>query len=392
MAMYLDTFRMRIEEQPAFPPEEYRRRAATAQREMAARGIDLVVLFDPQSICYFTGYTSVNLWDLGAVILPTEGAVRLVLWEFEVPRLEASGAEVQVFTYPSHSDPLQTVLKAITDLDPRVYGLDGWTPHVPPEAWSRLRAALSAATLADVRAVLWSTRLRKSSAELELLRTAARATDAGVAAGVRAVRPGAVDHEIASAVTDAMLEAGSDHFAIQPIVAVGPRAGVPHSESSGRRVRPGEGVFLELGASIHRYTAPVMRTVACGTPHPDLLVLADLCTRSVEAAVQTMRPGCPASAVAAAANQVVVEGGGSILFHGYFGYPVGVSFPPSWLEALDYHVTLDNEAPLEEGMVFHLPISLRRRGERGVGLSYTVAVTSGGAEVLTGTPASLILV
>jgi Xaa-Pro dipeptidase len=388
--MKVDELRERIDEQPAFPESEYRRRAEVAASEMSAQGIDVLALFDPQSICYFTGYSSVNLWDLACLVLPRDAPVRLVLWDFEVLRLEASGVDVTTFTYPSYGDPLEAIQRAFTGLRHRTYGSDVWTPSVPPRTWEHLVAMLGTSKRVDARPVLWRTRLRKSPLEMDLLRRSAAATDAGVAAAAEAIEPGVRDREIAAAAAEAMLAAGSGHFSIQPIVAIGPRAGVPHSESSGRQVRSGEAVFLELGAAMHRYTAPVMRTVQVGEAHDDLLALAELASATVQAAVRAMKPGVPVNDVVRQASDVVYAGDSDILFHRYFGYPVGISFPPSWLENLDFQLTPENDVPLEEGMVFHVPLSLRRRGLRGVGLSYTAAVGADGGEPLTGSPPRLI--
>lgn len=390
-AKSLDEFREAIGEEPAFANEEYRGRRERAQAAMSEVGIDVLVLFDPQSICYFSGYTSVNLWDLSAVIIPATGSVRLVLWEFEIPRLEASGADVDLSTYPSHGDPVDAVAQALRGLEPSTFAVDTWTPSLPVAVWERLGDMVAGARHVDARPVLWRTRLIKTEPELEVLRRAAAVTDVGIRAAIEAVGPGVRDREIAAAAAAAMLEAGSGHFSIQPIVTVGPRAGVPHSEAADRKVRFGEGVFLEFGASVSRYTSPCMRTVVCGEPHPDMTELGELAARSTRAAADAIQPGALASSVEAAARKILDEDP-TILFHGYFGYPVGVSFPPSWLENLDFYLGGGNDAVLETGMVFHVPISLRRRGTRGVGLSYTIAVGRDGPEILTGTPLALATV
>lgn len=391
MATDLITFRQRIGEQPALPVAEYERRVATARRAMAEEGLDALLLFDPQSVCYFTGYTSVNLWDFCAVLIPSSGTVRTILWDFELPRYEASAAIGDPVTYAAHANTSEAVVTACRGFRIRTYAVDLWAPRVSVETWDRIRQGLEPAVPRDARRVLWSTRLRKSPVELAALRESAALTDLGVVAAAEAVRPGAIDREIAAAAAGAMLAAGAGHFSIQPIVAVGPRAGVAHSECSGRAVEEGAGVFLELGAPVKRYTAPVMRTVVAGEPSKELTQLASVASTALEEVVRAMRPGVTCAEVARVAHEVIRQSGSGVLFHGYVGYPIGVSFPPSWLEDLAFHIHLGNGEVLEEGMAFHLPISLRKRGEQGVGLSYSVVITSRGAEVLTGSPATLIV-
>ena len=76
-----------------------------------------------------------------------------------------------------------------------------------------------------------------------------------------------------------------------------------------------------------------------------------------------------------------------IQFHYCWGYSVGVSFPPHWLEESMFHIHTINEHPLEAGMVFHLPLTMRVLGKYASGTSRTIVITQDGAKALTGDPA-----
>ena len=89
------------------------------------------------------------------------------------------------------------------------------------------------------------------------------------------------------------------------------------------------------------------------------------------------------------AGEVVAPILDRVVFHHYFGYPVGIGLPPSWIEALGFFIRVDEHRPLEEGMVFHLPMSFRRYGEWGINQSHTMLVRADGAEALTRTEAAL---
>ena len=99
-----------------------------------------------------------------------------------------------------------------------------------------------------------------------------------------------------------------------------------------------------------------------------------------------------ASDVAKAALKNVEPLLDTMVFHHTFGYPVGIGYPPSWVEQLDYFIRVDNDRPLEAGMVFHLPMSFRKYGGYGVNLSQTMLVREDGAEPLGKTPARLQVV
>jgi Xaa-Pro dipeptidase len=374
-------------EAPPFPEAELRRRLETARARMADVGVDVLLLFDPQNVYFFTGYSSVNLWDPACAVVALEGPVRVVLWEFEVPRFEMSAGLGEAVAYRSPAE-LISVLSGVLDPSMRTYGCDEWTPFPSPKLFGAVTELLDGRGKRDVRPVVCASRLRKSPAELQVLEEAAGLTEIGLNAAVDAIATGVKDHEVAAAASAAMLASGSEHFCIQPIVAVGPRAGVPHSAACGRTISSGETVFLELGACVKRYTTPVMRTVVVGDPSREVERLASLAGDVMHRHLESMRPGVLCSEVARAANEIVRSDG--ILFHGVHGYPVGIGFPPSWIENLLFWIDESNTARLEEGMVFHIPLSLRHRAVRGVGLSYTLVIEQEGPRVLNGSAAELI--
>jgi hypothetical protein len=55
-----------------------------------------------------------------------------------------------------------------------------------------------------------------------------------------------------------------------------------------------------------------------------------------------------------------------IHFHGLVAYPVGLGFPPTRYEPLGYELREGNDRPLEEGMAFHVVMSLRKFAQFGV--------------------------
>ena len=384
-----DEIRLAAEEHPAFAPAEHWSRVARAQSAMAEEGIELLLLFDPQSLGYFTGYTSVNLWDFSALVMPVDGEPRVVLWDFEVPRFEVSANLGDLFVYAPHADPIPVLVAALDGFRVGTYATDDWAACIAVADWERVRNHLGTARRLDARPVLWRTRLRKSAAERELLHRSAELTDVAVRAAHEALAEGVSDHELAATMSAALARGGSGTPAIAPVVAVGPRAGIPHSEAAGRRVRAGEPVFVEVGACLSGYTAPIMRTLVVGEPEPQLAALARTATDAVTAAVEAMQIGTSVHEVAERAQRVVDADPTAILFHRYFGYPVGFGGPPSWIERLAFHVHTGNDALLEEGMVFHIPLSLRHRGVRGVGLSQTVEITPSGPRTLSRLPAEL---
>jgi Xaa-Pro dipeptidase len=178
---------------------------------------------------------------------------------------------------------------------------------------------------------------------------------------------------------------------LDPIVTVGPRAGLPHSTHRRVTIAPGDTVFIEIGACLDRYTAPLMRTAVAGAPSPVVREAAAACRAANDTAIAALQPGVPACEVALAAERVWAGVLPGRIWHGIYAYSVGLSFPPKW-DDCPFTVRVTDKAPLREGMVLHATTSLRQPGEWGVTFSETVVVTADGAERLTVSPRELVVV
>jgi Xaa-Pro dipeptidase len=70
---------------------------------------------------------------------------------------------------------------------------------------------------------------------------------------------------------------------------------------------------------------------------------------------------------------------------------MGVAFAPDWGEGGLLSLFAGQDRPIEPGMVFHLPATLRSYGAWTVGASETVIVTANGVEPLSDLPRTLSL-
>ena len=383
---------MAIPREPAFPTAEFERRVAAAQRSLADRGLDAILLFGPHNVFYLSGMDSENLFDFQCLIVPREGTPVLVILDFEEARAENSVGLGETVSYHAFDDPIEAVVTQLRrlGLERGSLGLEVRQAFsLTPDRLERFRAALPNATLSDPFGVVEDLRLVKSPAEHAYQRRAAALTDAATEAAYRVLRPGIRDAEVAAVMVDTMYRGGSDTVCWGPIVASGYRSGSAHSSFNGRTIEAGETVFLEHTAEVRKYTAPLMRTAILGRPTPEIERIADAGARAVETILATARPGLPAQEVARAAGKVVEPILDGIVFHHNFGYPVGIGYPGTWIETLGFFLRIDNPRPLEAGMVFHLPMSFRKFGEFGVNQSHTMLITEDGAEALTKTEARL---
>jgi Xaa-Pro dipeptidase len=374
----------------AFDVTEYRRRVRRVQEILAERDLDALLCHHFPSICYLTGMQSVLWTKYFLAVVPREGDPILFGESFELPNALYCVWTPDLVGFELGADPVAAtcdLLKA-RGLTGKRLGIE--TNYLSARVYLRLCDALVDSMLIDASDVVDRVKIIKSAPEIAHLRHAARLTSVGMTAALRTVEEGVLDQEVARAAYDTLIGGGSEHMALDPIVTVGARSGIPHSTHGRVRIERGDTVLVELGANIHRYTAASFRCAFAGPPPAQVSFMADACVTSLNALIGAMRPGAVADAVAATVDRVWPEATARYVWHGYYAYSLGIGFPIDWNDC-PVVVRRGESFVLEPGMVFHCTTSLRDTAKYGTAFSETVVITETGAEILTDVPRALVV-
>jgi Xaa-Pro dipeptidase len=315
----------------------------------------------------------------------------MLIWHFEEGRFAATAVDTDLELFGGGADPVAET-RAALDRGGWLWGTIGLekdSTFLTANLCERLVEALAPAKVANGSGIADRVRIVKSSAELDYIREAGRVTDAAMRVGFAAIGEGVPDAEVAAAIVAELVRHGTQNFAIYPMIAAGERSGMPHNSHDGIPIERGKPVFLEFSPSIRWYQAPLMRAAIVGEPSALMQLLADTGASAPAAMSPAMRPGVPAPTIPEAGRAKVAAIKDLVHIHYFFAYSVGIAFPPTWLESAEFAILLTNHQPLEPGMVFHFPMTLRIKGEFGIGQSQTVIVTTDGAEVLSKLPLGL---
>jgi Xaa-Pro dipeptidase len=374
-----------------FPAAEFARRIAMIRGALRSAGADALLLTGPENIFWATGRQTAGYFAFQALLVPVSSEPALLVRQLEMAGARASTWLADIRTWQEGEDPALALGALVAELGFRHLAVErnGW--FVSPALADRIAAALTSVKLSDGSGLVEGLRAVKSPAELEAIRRAAGYAQAGMAAAIEACRDGATENDVTAAMMGAAIAAGSEAMAMEPLVSSGPRSGIPHATWRRRRLNRSDGVFLELAANHDRYHAALMRSVWIGPPPAEARAMMDTALRALDAALAAMRPGAPCAAVHDAAQAVIDAAGCTAAFRKRIGYSMGAAFAPDWGEGAILSLFSDVTRPLEPGMVFHLPATLRSYGAYTVGASETVIVTETGAEPLSDLPRSLTI-
>jgi Xaa-Pro dipeptidase len=367
---------------PAFERSEIDQRLGRVREAIRKRDLAATLVLDQASVFYLTG-AEVAASSFRCLAVPADGEPVLLVWDFELGQFALANPGQRVATYNWYEDSTARLAEVLRELDLEAETLGIEMRSASPGLLAALQADFPSARFVDSFGIVEDCRMRKSAAELAYMRAAAAITDQSVEVGFAEARVGATDSQIASAIMRFLYEAGSGEICCGPIVATGYNAGVGHASFTGRKLEPGDTVFLEYSAEVHHYVAPVMRTAVLGRPNAEQAAFRDAGLAAIDAVIETARPGVPAATVARAALDCLKPVRDKTYFHGLVAYSVGLGFPPTRYEHLGFELKESNDRLLEEGMAFHVVMSLRKFADFGVSQSHTVVVTDTGCEAIT---------
>lgn len=246
-----------------------------------------------------------------------------------------------------------------------------------------LRQRLPTFQVRDLSPLLTAMRLRKRPGEVELLRRAVAATEAGMRAAAAAVRVGVREGAVEGAAFAALRAAGAEGWAFPPIVGSGEAGCVLHYDANRGVLGEGELVVVDIGARYGYYCGDLTRTFpASGRFSDRQRALYDAVLAAQRAAVAVLRPGATIAEARRAAYVSLEASGlkgdngaslGTFFIHG-IGHFLG----------LEAHDVGGEEPTLEPGMVCTIEPGVYLPAEGvGIRIEDDYLITEAGAECLS---------
>jgi Xaa-Pro aminopeptidase len=187
--------------------------------------------------------------------------------------------------------------------------LDAWVATRAVRETGRLGAAFAGSPLDKrLREALTHVRRVKDESELERMRAAERATQAGFRALAGLIEPGRTERALQIELEAEFLRAGADATAFDTIVAGGPHAAVLHFAPTTRPLAAGELVLVDAGGEVKGYVSDVTRTYPVTSFSEEQRVVYAIVARALRTATAACRPGVEWRDVHRAAALVIAEG------------------------------------------------------------------------------------
>lgn len=358
-------------------------RMAGARRGLAQAGIDALLVTPGADLRYLTGYVALPLERLTCLVLPASGEPCLVVPALEEPAAQASSAGtssaarlgIRIASWQETEDPVALVAGILSGS-----GTTATTIALDDHMWAEkvlaFRAAMPNAQQVLAGPVLRHLRMRKSTAEIQALRSAGAAIDRVHARMEQWLQVGRTEREVGRDIADAIIAEG--HAQVDfVIVASGPNGASPHAEVSDRVIEAGDTVVVDIGGTTEAgYCSDETRTYCLGNAPADFSEYYAVLLQAQQAACEHARPGVTAESVDAAARDVIAAAGYGEAFLHRTGHGIGLETHE------DPYIVTGNSTVLEPGMAFSIEPGIYLPGKHGARIEDIVVVTDDGIERL----------
>lgn len=385
-----------------FEKQEFARRISLVKQEMECREMDTLLISEPSNIYYLTGYEAYSFYVFQMMVVHRDLDEPVWIGRFmdavSVRRMtHLSETAIRPYTdeyvQSTERDPVDFVVAQLREFCPSLgsIGVEMGSFYYPARAHTKLIESLPKARFVDAELLINWIRIRKSPAEISIMREAGKISNAVIADAVEAARPGMRECDLVSVIYKRMIagtpEYGGVYPSSPPHVLAGSRSGEPHAPWSDRPIGIDAPLNVETSGCRRRYHAPISRTIFLGTPPESYVRLSNAVVEGIEAALAEVRPGVTCADIERKWQTTIARHG----FHkeARLGYSIGIGFPPTWGERT---ASLRRSDPtvLEPGMAFHMMPGLWL-GDSGLTITQSFIVTESGREDLTTFPRQLVI-
>lgn len=364
---------------------DYAARRGALRSLLVENGVDGLLVTDLVNLRYLTGFTGSNAallvhsWDMRnaeeRTVIGTDGRYRTQVAE-QVPDLRAEIAKA-------------TARRIIELAGEWQLGRIGYESHIVTvdqhRGFVEQRTGLE---FVATPGLVEQLRMVKDAYEVEQLRAACTAGDAGLAALLErgGLRPGRTERQVARDLEWAMFEHGAEAVSFETIVAAGANSAVPHHRPTEAVLAAGDFVKLDFGATVGGYHSDMTRTFVLGAPSDWQREVYELVRAAQQAGCAALRPGAKTADVDAASRTVIEAAGHGALFVHGLGHGVGLQIHEA------PGLAKNGTGTLLSGVAVTVEPGVYFPGRGGVRIEDTLVVREGGPELLTNTGKDLTVV
>ena len=369
---------------------DYRARQKRIAGQIAAAGMDLLLVTHLPNVRYLCGFTGSNAALIiggGKAVLLTDGRYtsqareeaencRVIIAKGSL--MEAVGKRLMDSRRVADSGSRSSARRRTGKL-----GIEAERMTLATRQALR-RALPPGAQLRETTGIVERARMVKDGGELAAIRRAVTVGSSLLEAALKVIRPGVRETEVAAELEYAARQAGAEGMSFETIVASGARSALPHGRATANPIPERGFVVLDFGVILAGYCSDMTRTVHVGRAPEESRRWYEAVRQAQEAASQAACAGVSAGEVDRAARTWLQKAGWGKYFTHSTGHGVGLEIHEA------PRIARAQSEELQAGMVVTVEPGAYLPGRGGVRIEDMIAITETGREVLTPAAKELI--
>lgn len=276
---------------------------------------DGYLITNPINMLYFTDFLGATM-----MLVPREGESVLYVYGVNYEEAKVVAKNCIVDQIKRGEDLGKKISKQIRSQKLKKLGFD----TMDIQAYQKLSKVLKNAKLEAKSEYVWKLRKQKDENELKKMRKAAELTVEGMQTAYDTLKAGLRECDVAAEIEYTMRTHGSCGVAFDTIVASGIRSAYPHGGCGEKKLKNGDVVVIDIGATYKNYRADMTRTFVTGKPSAKQEKIFTVVKSAQEEAFRKIRDGAKAAELDTAARNVIEKAGyGKYFIHG-LGHGVGL--------------------------------------------------------------------
>jgi Xaa-Pro aminopeptidase len=366
--------------------EEFVKRINQLQSAFVNSELDALLVFstesEPAGVRYFSDYWP--SFETAGVLVPKTGKPVLLIGPESMTYAKSRSKidtiiKMKDFRESSMPDYPGTKLvswgELLNEYKISKIGIAGWNMF-PQTIFKNISEILGVENISDADEIVRKVTLKKSPAELNCLREAAKISELGFKAILENIKPSMTEVHLAGIAAGAMLANGAEATGYPIWCCSGPNSSQAISRPTHRKVQKGEIIHFSVGAKVAGYSASIGRPIVLGHCPEETHKFLQVGLDAENMTIDLMLNGADASGIARKVHNYIAEKG--------FGDTIlyGPAHGCGQMECEFPFLETSSEFVLEKGMVFMVDVFLAKP-DMGFRWEDGVIITDNKAEELS---------
>ncbi|MFZ5980825.1 MAG: M24 family metallopeptidase [Candidatus Zixiibacteriota bacterium] len=345
------------------------KRIASLKKKILAENLDGMIFTHLDHVRYLTGYTGTN----GLLVISRDGVDFFTDFRYaDQARTQVKGARVHI----SAKGDLVANLKDFQPVHKKYYKFGVTEEYLNVGGLKKLAAGVPEAVFLGADKLVEELGWVKEPEELRAIKKAVAIGDIAFERVLQLIAPGVKERELSAELEYQMMMLGSEKPAFETIVASGYRSAMPHGVASDKKVKKGDFITFDFGATVDGYVSDMTRTVVVGKATSRQKKIYGIVLRAQLAGIKKVKAGIKAKEVDLTCRQIITKAGyGKNFGHGT-GHGIG------YFIHLGPRVSFQSEDKLMVNNVITIEPGIYLSGWGGVRIEDDVVVTRSGCQVL----------